>query len=105
MPKLSLNAEWTSLMEQYEQDHQDPRNRACHTVGIPLIAASVPVAITIVGLPVAVAMFTVGWAFQFVGHAFEGKKPTFVDDKRALLVGVLWWFKKLGVEFTEPASS
>ena len=41
-------------------------------------------------------MFSVGWGFQFVGHYFEGKKPSFVDDKRNLIVGFLWWLKKTG---------
>jgi uncharacterized membrane protein YGL010W len=94
---IRLNAEWTDLMRKYEADHSDPRNQACHRVGIPLIAASLPVGATIVGLPLAAAMFTTGWTFQFLGHYFEGKKPSFVDDKRNLLVGLLWWMKKSGV--------
>ena len=93
---LQLNKEWTALMRAYELDHSDPRNQACHRVGIPLIAASVPIGATIVGLPLAAGLFTTGWAFQFVGHAFEGKKPSFVDDKRNLIVGLLWWLKKSG---------
>jgi uncharacterized membrane protein YGL010W len=103
---LRLNAEWTDLMHKYEGDHQDPRNQACHRVGIPLIAASLPIGATVVGLPLAAAMFTTGWAFQFVGHAFEGKKPSFVDDRRNLVVGLLWWLKKSGVRvaLAEPAS-
>lgn len=94
---IRLNAEWTNLMKNYDADHQDPRNQACHKVGIPLIAASLPVGATVVGLPLAAAMFSTGWAFQFVGHAFEGKKPSFVDDRRYLVVGLLWWLKKTGV--------
>jgi uncharacterized membrane protein YGL010W len=35
-------------------------------------------------------LFVVGWAFQFVGHGFEGRKPAFVDDLRSLLVGPLF---------------
>ena len=92
-----LNAEWSDLMNKYSDDHSDPRNQACHKVGIPFIAASLPVGATIVGLPLAAAMFTTGWTFQFVGHYFEGKKPSFVDDKRNLAVGLLWWLKKTGV--------
>ena len=84
-------------------DHQNPINQACHTVGIPLIAGSLPIGATVVGLPVAATMFTVGWTFQFVGHAFEGKKPSFVSDKRALLVGLLWWFRKVGLDVTADA--
>jgi uncharacterized membrane protein YGL010W len=96
MKPIRLNAEWTELMKSYELDHQDPRNQACHKVGIPLIAASLPVAVTGVGIPLAAAMFSTGWAFQFVGHYFEGKKPSFVEDKRMFLVGLLWWLKKTG---------
>ncbi len=95
---IQLNREWSELMEQYRQDHQDPINQACHTVGIPLIAGSLPVGATLVGLPLAAAMFTVGWTFQFVGHAFEGKKPSFVEDRRALVVGLLWWMRKVGLD-------
>lgn len=101
---IRLDAAWSDLMRSYEEQHADPRNQACHRVGIPLIAGSIPVAATVVGLPVAAAMFTVGWTFQFVGHAFEGKKPAFIDDRRNLLVGVLWWLKKsgMGVELADP---
>jgi uncharacterized membrane protein YGL010W len=93
---IQLNRDWTELMLAYEVSHSDPRNRACHQIGIPLIAGSFPVGATIVGLPLAASMFTVGWGFQFVGHVFEGKKPAFVDDKRNFLVGLLWWLKKAG---------
>lgn len=31
-----------------------------------------------------------GWAIQFLGHAFEGKKPAFMDDLRGLLDGPLF---------------
>lgn len=97
MPLLTLDRDWTDLMDRYQGDHQNPVNQACHKIGIPLIAGSLPVGATIVGLPVAAAMFTVGWTFQFIGHAFEGKKPSFVGDKRQLVVGLLWWFQKVGL--------
>ena len=102
---MRLNEEWTDLMHSYELDHSDPRNQACHKVGIPLIAASIPVGATIIGLPLAAGMFSVGWKFQFVGHYFEGKKPSFVNDKRNLVVGLLWWLKKSGakIELAEPS--
>jgi uncharacterized membrane protein YGL010W len=97
MALVKLNEEWSDLMTKYAADHQNPINQACHSVGIPLIAASIPMAATLVGLPLAIPMFTVGWTFQFVGHAFEGKKPSFVEDKRQLLVGLMWWTKKVGL--------
>ncbi|MSP23620.1 MAG: DUF962 domain-containing protein [Myxococcales bacterium] len=103
MSLIQLNQEWTDLLEKYRADHQDPRNQACHAVGIPLIAGSLPVGATIVGLPLAAAMFTVGWTFQFVGHAFEGKKPSFVEDRRQLVVGAIWWLKKVGIHIVKEA--
>lgn len=36
------------------------------------------------------ALFAVGWVFQFVGHGFEGRKPAFVDDIVGLLVGPMF---------------
>ncbi|MBL8605807.1 MAG: DUF962 domain-containing protein [Myxococcales bacterium] len=104
---MRLNDEWTQLMKNYEADHADPRNQACHKVGIPLIAASLPLGATVVGLPLAAAMFTTGWTFQFVGHYFEGKKPSFVGDRRYLIVGLLWWMKKNGfdVELADLATA
>lgn len=104
---MRLNDEWTQLMKNYEADHADPRNQACHKVGIPLIAASLPLGATVVGLPLAAAMFTTGWTFQFVGHYFEGKKPSFVGDRHYLIVGLLWWMKKNGfdVELADLATA
>jgi uncharacterized membrane protein YGL010W len=103
MARIKLNAEWTRLMESYRLEHQNPVNQAFHAVGIPLIVGSFPVGATIVGLPVAAGMFTLGWACQFIGHAFEGKKPSFVSDKRSLIIGVLWWTKKVGLDLVQEA--
>ncbi|MET3516621.1 putative membrane protein YGL010W [Pseudacidovorax sp. 1753] len=41
-------------------------------------------------LTVGVGGFVVGWAFQFVGHWYEGRKPAFVDDLMGLLIGPLF---------------
>jgi uncharacterized membrane protein YGL010W len=80
-------------------------NQACHAVGIPLIAVSIPLGASIVGLPLAVPAFTVGWGFQLAGHLFEGKKPSFTSDKRMLLVGLLWWTKKVGLSVVETTEA
>jgi uncharacterized membrane protein YGL010W len=101
MALIQLDREWSDLMDQYQADHQNPINQACHSVGIPMIAASIPVGLTLVGLPLAVPMFVVGWTFQFVGHVFEGKKPSFVEDRRQLLVGLMWWTKKMGLPLVD----
>ncbi len=41
-------------------------------------------------LPVAVAVFVLAWIGQFIGHKIEGKKPSFFDDLRYLLIGPLF---------------
>jgi uncharacterized membrane protein YGL010W len=41
-------------------------------------------------LGTGIAMFVIGWAIQFVGHAWEGRKPAFVDDVLQLVVGPLF---------------
>jgi len=39
---------------------------------------------------VGVALFVIGWIFQFVGHYWEKRKPAFVDDLVGLLVGPMF---------------
>ena len=41
-------------------------------------------------LPVSIVVFIVAWIGQFIGHQIEGKKPSFFDDLRFLLVGPLF---------------
>jgi uncharacterized membrane protein YGL010W len=86
--------EW---VDQYEQNHQHPLNRTFHTFGIPLIVISLPlllVAPLIRGFwKVPLTLFTIGWMFQFAGHAIEGKPPEFFKDWRFLLVGTRWWLR------------
>lgn len=90
---------WKDWIEQYEQSHQNPVNRACHTIGIPLIAASIPlfgIALFFESFwKIPVWMFGIGWLFQFIGHAFEGKPPEFFKDWRFLFVGLRWWVAKV----------
>jgi uncharacterized membrane protein YGL010W len=90
---------WDDWIEQYAKSHRHPANRLCHTVGIPLIAASLPLALLIPFVPrlwvLPAGLFIAGWLFQFVGHAFEGKPPEFFKDWRFLLVGLRWWVAKV----------
>jgi uncharacterized membrane protein YGL010W len=41
-------------------------------------------------LAAALGLFVGGWIIQFVGHAFEGRKPAFVDDLLSFLIGPLF---------------
>ena len=45
---------------------------------------------TLVWLASGIGMFVIGWAIQFVGHYYEGRKPAFVDDVTGLIVGPLF---------------
>ena len=90
------NEQWIA---QYGSSHTHPVNRACHTLGIPIILMAVLIFIASIfvhGLwPYALGLFVIGWIFQFVGHAFEGKPPEFFHDWRFLFVGVRWWWAKI----------
>jgi len=41
-------------------------------------------------LPVSLSVFVIAWIGQFIGHYLEGKKPSFFDDLRFLLIGPLF---------------
>ena len=89
-------SEW---IVQYSESHQHPVNRLLHTLGIPMIVLSIVVAFAGIVRPsllwVAAALFVVGWIFQFIGHAVEGKPPEFFKDWRFLFVGLRWWLAKI----------
>lgn len=88
--------EWVA---QYATSHQHPVNRLCHTCGIPLIVIAIAWLIvawlTSAPLWLPVTLFIAGWALQFIGHAFEGKRPEFFNDWRFLFVGLRWWVAKV----------
>jgi uncharacterized membrane protein YGL010W len=90
---------WNEWTAQYGRSHEHPVNRLCHAIGIPLIVLSLLlllVALAVHGLwRPALALFVVGWGFQFVGHAIEGKAPEFFHDWRFLFVGLRWWLAKI----------
>jgi uncharacterized membrane protein YGL010W len=93
------NRTWNEWIKEYSAGHQNPVNRACHTVGIPMIAVAVlliPLALwRRPAWSLVAGLFVLGWIFQFVGHAFERKPPEFFKDWRFLLVGLRWWLAKL----------
>jgi len=45
----------------------------------------------------------VAWIGQFVGHALEGKRPSFFKDVQFLLIGPLWLlasaYRRLGLRY------
>ena len=80
-------------LKQYKADHQHPMNKATHMVGIPMIIISLP--LMFFAPPIGIGLFVLGWIFQFIGHAFEGKAPSFFRDPTFLLVGATWYGKRL----------
>jgi uncharacterized membrane protein YGL010W len=63
----------------------------CWRVGAGLAAGPTPI-----WLGAGLGLFVAGWAVQFVGHAFEGRKPAFLDDLVGLLIGPLFIVAEAG---------
>ena len=45
---------------------------------------------TALWLTIGIGAFTAGFALQFIGHHYEGRKPAFTDDLVGLLIGPLF---------------
>jgi uncharacterized membrane protein YGL010W len=47
--------------------------------------------------------FVLAWIGQFIGHKIEGKKPSFFDDLKFLMIGPAWLlgfiYRKLGLRY------
>jgi uncharacterized membrane protein YGL010W len=62
-------------------------------IGMLAVFAVMVYPLTLLGthvLAVAAVVFVVAWIGQFVGHMIEGKKPSFFEDVKFLLVGPAW---------------
>ena len=48
-----------------------------------------------------ISVFIISWIGQFIGHKIEGKKPSFLEDLKFLLIGPAWLlsfiYKKLNI--------
>jgi uncharacterized membrane protein YGL010W len=80
-----------ALLSDYEQNHESFACKVTHAVGIPLIALSIPM--LLFRPRRALAIFGLGWALQFAGHAVEGKPPKFFEGKEYFLAGLVWWLQ------------
>ncbi|MDH3789385.1 MAG: DUF962 domain-containing protein, partial [Xanthomonadales bacterium] len=51
----------------------------------------------------ALAVFVLAWIGQFIGHVFEGKRPSFFKDVQFLLIGPAWLmsfvYRKIGYRY------
>ncbi|PGA89729.1 Mpo1-like protein [Bacillus toyonensis] len=85
--------DFQKMLKKYRDDHQHPMNKFFHFIGIPTIIISI--FILFVNWKLGVSLFILGWIFQFVGHAIEGKKPTFLSNPAYLVVGPIYFLKKV----------
>ena len=96
---MSVQSTFHDLMERYRRDHTHPINKATHMIGIPMIVVSLP--LLLLRPWTGLTLFVVGWIFQFIGHAFEGKKPSFFSDPRFLFIGVAFFVDTVRPEIDE----
>lgn len=88
-------------IEDYQNSHKHPLNRALHTFGIPCVVVSSALLLwdfffcDLQQWPWFLGLFIFGWILQFIGHIFEGKPPAFFSNPIYLLVGPVWWVLKI----------
>ncbi len=75
-------------------------------VGMLAIVAVMVYPLTLLGastLIVAVAVFVAAWIGQFIGHRIEGRKPSFFEDVKFLLIGPAWLlgfvYRRFGIAY------
>jgi len=75
-------------------------------VGMLGVSAALVYPLTLLGthaLLTAVVVFVAAWIGQFIGHRIEGRKPSFLDDVKFLLIGPAWLlghvYRRLGIAY------
>ena len=75
-------------------------------VGMLAVSALMIFPLTLIGsnaLPVAAVVFVLAWIGQFIGHVIEGRKPSFFEDVKFLLIGPAWLlhllYRKAGIRY------
>jgi uncharacterized membrane protein YGL010W len=75
-------------------------------LGMAVVLAAMLLALPSLGeraLLVSAAVFVVAWIGQFIGHAIERSRPSFLEDVRSFLVGPAWLlgfvYRRLGIEY------
>jgi uncharacterized membrane protein YGL010W len=52
---------------------------------------------------ICLSLFVVAWIGQFIGHHYEGKRPSFFKDVQFLMIGPLWLlsfiYRRLGIRY------
>lgn len=70
-----------------------------------VIALAICYAVRLLPWEVSLAIFLIGWVFQFIGHgAYEKRSPAFYRNLAHLMVGPLWVLNHLVHFRAEPAA-
>jgi uncharacterized membrane protein YGL010W len=75
-------------------------------LGMAVVLAVMLYALTGLGertLVVSAAVFVGAWIGQFIGHAIEHSRPSFLEDVRSFLIGPAWLlgfaYRRLGIAY------
>jgi len=75
-------------------------------LGMAAVLAAMLYSLTWLGehtFTVAAVVFVAAWGGQFIGHAIERSRPSFLEDVRSFLVGPAWLlgfvYRRLGIAF------
>lgn len=82
--------------QRYLAEHRHPMNRLTHRVGIPLIVVTPFIAALTMNVWWLVGGQVVGWAFQLIGHRFEGNRPAFLKRPISVVMGPLMVLVEMG---------
>ncbi|EGR9007799.1 TPA: DUF962 domain-containing protein [Vibrio vulnificus] len=97
LPVLSLNWVWVAALPVWWFYYRLSLSVFLMMLGYTLASIALAWSVELLGLPLAemaVGLFIVLWIFQFVGHKIEGKKPSFFEDLKFLLIGPVWVFMR-----------
>ncbi|EJE8556664.1 DUF962 domain-containing protein [Vibrio vulnificus] len=97
LPVLSLNWVWVVALPVWWFYYRLSLSVFLMMLGYTLASIALAWSVELLGMPLAemaVGLFVVLWIFQFVGHKIEGKKPSFFEDLKFLLIGPVWVFMR-----------
>ncbi|HAS6259288.1 TPA: DUF962 domain-containing protein [Vibrio vulnificus] len=97
LPVLSLNWVWVVALPVWWFYYRLSLSVFLMMLGYTLASIALAWSVELLGLPLAemaVGLFIVLWIFQFVGHKIEGRKPSFFEDLKFLLIGPVWVFMR-----------
>ncbi|HAS6388692.1 TPA: DUF962 domain-containing protein [Vibrio vulnificus] len=97
LPVLSLNWVWVAALPVWWFYYRLSLSVFLMMLGYTLASIALAWSVELLGLPLAemaVGLFVVLWIFQFVGHKIEGRKPSFFEDLKFLLIGPVWVFMR-----------